>query len=627
MCGIAGIFDFAGGQIDRAELEAMRLALNHRGPDGSECVALGHAGLVHTRLSILDLSPAAHQPMWDTDRRVCLAYNGEIYNFQEIRQRLAQQGVRFRSTGDTEVLLMACLTYGVEKTLPLLNGMFAFALWDSRTGEVWLARDRTGIKPLYYTMRRGQLLFASEIRALLAIAGSPRADISVLLNLLHGGTPTVPYTPFAGVYGLRAGHYARLARGETELVQRPYHRLPEDIDPERYGEYARMSGDEVARHFSQLVQNSVDIHSISDAPVAALVSGGLDSALIASHAKRRCPGIVFYHADVVGRHSEVDAAGVVSRHLGAPLKVARMHAADYVRELVRTVYYHEMPSAYHPNDVPFQLVARMARADGIKVFLTGEGADELFVGYGEMAWRFLQDRLLNSPLARLPVMRKIAQRLSQSLTGHGSFMEHVSTRGISHDILHEAENAYSFITNGPERRAKARSLHYMHTHLNSLLMRNDRMGMMHSLESRIPFLENEILRFALNLPMKHLFPHRLHHLVKTNPLTRNKSVVRNAARDLLPPEIVYRKKQGFMVTPLEYIRPHPGFYRDGFLVSLLGHSEADLNHTLETLPAERQWNFFATEVFGRLFFMGEAIASLEEQVQTCAGTLQQNTAN
>lgn len=622
MCGIAGIYDFSDGRVDHARLEAMRLALQHRGPDGSESVVLGHAGLVHTRLSILDLSTAAHQPMWDKDRRGCVTYNGEIYNFRDIRRQLELEGVSFRSTGDTEVLLMACLTFGVRKTLPLLNGMFAFAFWDDRTGELWLGRDRTGIKPLYYTQNNGQFLFASEIRALLAVTDRPKIDIPILINLIYGGTSTKPYTPFAGIYGLRTGHYLRLTRGKPDTTPHPYHLLTDDIDAGAYQEYRRMSGKDIAGQFYGLLEKSVEIHSISDAPVAALVSGGVDSAVIASYARQLSDKITFYHADVVGAQSELEPANAVARHLGSPLRVVQMRQEDYVRELVRTIYYHETPSAYHPNDVPFQMVANLAHQDGIKVFLTGEGADELFYGYGEMAWRYLEDRLLSTRLARLPLLGKMTERLRESLylTGRTGFIEEISTRGLSHEIMKNAEEAYSFITDGVERRAKIFSLSYMSTHLNSLLMRNDRMGMMHSLESRIPFLENEIIRFALNLPMKHLFPYHLHEFLRGNPLSQNKAVVRAVAGRLLPKAISRRRKQGFPVTPLDYLKPCPGFYRDGFLAATFGYSEAELLRTLKILKPEQQWNFFATEVFGRLFFMGETIPQLEERVNASALT-------
>lgn len=619
MCGIAGVYNFSNGRADDAGLEAMRLALHHRGPDDSESVVLGHAGLVHTRLSILDLSAAAHQPMWDTERRACLAYNGEIYNFGEIRLGLERKGLGFRSTGDTEVLLLACLTYGVERTLPLLDGMFAFAFWDNRDGEMWLARDRTGIKPLYYTIRGDQLLFASEIRALLLNTATPRPDLPTLLNLLYGGTPTAPYTPFADIYGLQPGHYMRVARGKPQVVQRPYHSLTGDIDPQAYREYGRMSNAAVTRHFAALLEKSVEIHSISDAPVAVLVSGGVDSAVIAAQAKRLCPEITCYHADVVGNQSELEAAKTVAAHLGLSLKVAAMRPLDYVQQLARTVYYHETPSAYHPNDVPFQLVARLAQADGIKVFLTGEGADELFYGYGEMAWWFLKDRI-GTTVSGLPLINRIVRRFRGGLASGEStaFIEDLATRGLGRELNDAAENAYSFIADGAERRAKVSSLLSMYTHLHSLLMRNDRMGMMHSLESRIPFLENDLIRFALNLPMKHVFPYRLHQLLRGDVLSRNKAVVRAAARDLLPAKTVHRKKQGFPVTPLEYLKPCPAFYRDGFLASTLRCSQAELTRILRSLTPERQWNFFATEVFGRLFFLREKIQQVEERIKTCA---------
>lgn len=620
MCGIAGIFDFSRHFIDKDMLERMRGAIAHRGPDGAGTYVDNSIGLVHTRLSILDLSESAHQPMVDQQAGTCISYNGEIYNFQDLRKQLQAKGVEFRSTGDTEVLLKACIHFGVVDTLKQLDGMFAFAFWDGSRRELWLARDRTGIKPLYYSLRNGRLLFSSEIKALLPFLGTVKPDLPVLYEILNGGTSWEPYTLFSDVYALNPGHYLRLNMDEPVVEPKEYFSLFATVDEALFGEYEKASLAEMAAHFQNLMTDSVRIHSISDAPLATLASGGIDSSLISALTARFCPGIALYHADIVGEESEKHHAQAMADHLHCPLVTAPMTPAQYTDHLVDTTYFHEAPSAYHPNDVPFQLIARRAHEDGIKVLLTGEGADELFIGYGHASKQIVRNQLKHLVSERTPLLGKgvaILKKLSPPELFR-SITEPLAARGVVDQWHRRAEDAYAFVNDPVERAALVDAAGYMKAHLNSLLQRNDRMGMMHALESRIPFLENEIVRFAINLPLKFKHPATLFQLLGGNPLTRNKTVVRRAARGLVPETIVRRKKMGFPVTPDRYLRLETGFYKDGFLEQTLGIRHDGMRQLLEGLDSESQWNFFATELFGKLFFQGVGRDSLSDTIHSLA---------
>lgn len=617
MCGIAGAFDFAGAPIAPRLLDRLREQIAHRGPDGVGSMIDGNVGLAHTRLAILDLTDGASQPMWSADRRACLCFNGEIYNFRDIRSELEAKGSVFRSTGDTEVLLEACVRWGVRTTLDKLNGMFAFAYWDAVDNELWLARDRMGIKPLYYRCDGRQLVFASEIKALLAVsAAANEPDLASLWQLLDGGTTWEPYTLFQGVRALQPGHFVRLRRDAEGPEQQPYWSVFDNINEQRYRENERASFADVSEHFTDLMRHSIEIHAISDAPLAALASGGIDSSLICALAQDSCPGMSLYHAEVVGAQSEAAFARRVAEHVGSPLVVARMDGQDYVDQLVKTTWFHEAPSAYHPNDVPFQIVSRRASQDGIKVLLTGEGADELFIGYGHACKRILRQRLLGLFDLGGGVLRPLRKLIAPP--AEDRLADVLASRGEQQQWLSAANAAYGFVKDPVERSAMVGNALHLTAHLNSLLQRNDRMGMMHGIESRIPFLENAVVEFAINLPLRHKHPSSLLQFLRGHPMKRNKAVVREASRKYLPQDIVRRKKLGFPVDPEAYLKIDGGLFRGGFLEGALSMRHQELDGVVSALDGDKRWNLFATEIFGRLFFLGESVDSVAARLQPCA---------
>ncbi len=615
MCGIAGIYHYTARPVDADSLETLRTRILHRGPDDTGSYRVDPLGLVHSRLSIQDLSPAGHQPMIDAESQSCICYNGEIYNFQDLRADLLAEGVAFKSTGDTEVLLHACIRYGVEATLPRLNGMFAFAFWDACKRELWLARDRMGIKPLYYFEQDGSLVFASEIKALLPLKHEVEPDLPVLFELLNGGTACEPYTVFAGIRALNPGSYLRLGPGTNQANQREYFSIFDHVDPATYRDYSRASLTEMTQEFARIMDASVRIHSISDAPVATLISGGIDSSLVSALTRRYCEGISLYHADVVGDHSEEVFARQVADHLGLDFVTTELTSETYLRNLVETTYFHETPSAYHPNDVPFQLVSQRAHRDGIKVFLTGEGADELFIGYGGASKHILRHRL-RITAAGIPLVRSLASvigKLYPYAEGTG-VTGHLAARGFTAGWLQRARDAYAFVDSEIERIALIDSAVYQKVHLNSLLQRNDRMGMMHALESRIPVLENELHRFAMNLPARFKHPVGWRAILSGNPLTRNKIVVREAARPLVPANIIRRKKLGFPITPATYMHLDPGFFTDGFLAATLKLKQSELAEVFAAAGEDEKWNLFSIELFGRIYFLQADREDLGEQI-------------
>ncbi len=375
MCGIAGILPIGRGvgEADRRALRSALVRLGHRGPDDEGTFAAPEVLLGHRRLSILDLSPAGHQPMASPDGRYVLTFNGEIYNYLELRAELAAAGFAFHTGTDTEVLLAAFARWG-RGCLQRLRGMFAFALWDCRERTLFLARDRVGEKPLYWWRDGARVVFASELRALLELlADRPGLSPDAVDQFLHWQYVVEPATLLRGVHRLPAGHTLTVGPGAWDAAPEPYWRL------ERA---APLEGDPVDA-LGAALEDAVALTLRSDAPVGLALSGGLDSGVIAAIAARRREGIRAFTVGYPGARAfdERAQACELARLLGIP-----WHSA----ELSTDAFASFFPSLVAAQDEPIAdvaayghfAVARLAAEHGVKVLLTGIGGDELFYGYG-----------------------------------------------------------------------------------------------------------------------------------------------------------------------------------------------------------------------------------------------------
>ncbi|HKX17086.1 MAG TPA: asparagine synthase (glutamine-hydrolyzing), partial [bacterium] len=389
MCGICGVFGPhpAGPEALRTATIRMAAALSHRGPDdeGVWTEAAGRVSLGNRRLAIIDLSPAGHQPMADAAGQIVLTYNGEIYNFRELRSDLAASGYPFRGHSDTEVILALYLREGIEMCRKL-RGMFALALWDGRTRSLVLARDRLGIKPLYYTHVGGRWIFASEIRALRASGlVSARPDAAALAAFLRLGSVPGPTTAFAGVHELPPATV--LVADETGgVAQRRYWEIPA---PEAVAPDAGVTADELRARLADAVAR----HLISDVPLGVFLSGGVDSAAIvalmreAGHERVRTFSITFPDSEV---DEGPDAARLAVRY-ETEHTAGEVRGADVADDLDRVIAAMDQPTIDGLNTY---YVSRMTRASGTIVALSGLGGDELFGGYASfrqaprlLAWR------------------------------------------------------------------------------------------------------------------------------------------------------------------------------------------------------------------------------------------------
>ncbi len=564
MCGIAG-FVTVGAGLRYAELE-MRLSrmgatLRHRGPDDHGSWTDGRAGLAHARLSIIDLSPAGHQPMASADSSVWLTYNGEVYNFAKIRSELEALGYPFVSRSDTEVVVNGWHAWGAG-IFPRMRGMFALALWDRRSQQLILARDRLGEKPLYWGRTRTAFLFGSEIKALLAWPDMPRtADLRAIDHYLTLQYVPAPQTAFVGVRKLPAAHYlmieAHAGGGSADPEPVCYWQLPA---PHRT---SRARPEELQRELVERLEEAVRLRLLSEVPLGAFLSGGIDSSAVVAMMARAGGGRVktFSIGFAEPGYDETRYARIVARHFGTDHE-EHLVEPDAVAVLPRLVWHYGEPFA-DPSAVPTWYVAELARRR-VTVALTGDGGDECCLGYGRYrAMRYL-DRLDRLPrwgraaAAQLvalspPVMQRrfktsrIRSALSASQSqpaarylptiaffadadkdeGYGEAMREQD----AHAALDLIAPHFAMMPNLVAGANRADIASYLP---DDLMVKVDIAGMAHGLEARAPLLDHELVEWAATLP----------DAVKmTNGTT--KALFKKAMQPYLPREVLYRKKRGF----------------------------------------------------------------------------------
>jgi asparagine synthase (glutamine-hydrolysing) len=547
MCGIAGIHRFDGDSVDPRSLDAMAAVLTHRGPDESAVWSSRAVGLAHTRLAVIDLDNS-HQPMVSTDGRWVLVFNGEIFNYRELRARLSYP---FRTDGDTEVLLAGLVVRGIDFVTEL-RGQFAFVAHDRLTGVTHLVRDRLGILPLQYQLDGERLVFASETRAILAVADHPpTVDAAALESYLARRVAPAPQTLFQGIKKLLPGHRAEVtADGRLTLTR--YWTVP-PIDRDR-----AWTPTEAVQAVDDAVRDAVGAALVADVPVGCYLSGGVDSSLIAAVMKSITQGgsvHTFAAGFGHGRHDELPWARAVSEHLGTTHHEVHVRATDF-DELWSMLTWHRDAPVSQPADVAMFRLAQLAR-EQVTVVLSGEGGDELFAGYPKHRVTRAVQRvdLVPSRLRRAlvssiePRMGSRAARARVALRAAGTANEHERlemwfapfTPEERRTLLGGADSRRDPLAPLAGDDAVDRMLrHDLHSWLpDNLLERGDRMSMAASLELRPPLLDHRVVELAFQMPSS----------VKIRRGT-SKWVLKEVARRYLPGSVVDRRKVGFQV-PLE----------------------------------------------------------------------------
>jgi asparagine synthase (glutamine-hydrolysing) len=538
MCGIAGQYCFGGGKPDTELLSRMSRLLAHRGPDGEGTKIFGSAGLVHRRLAIIDLSEDAHQPMTSEDGTLWLVFNGEIYNYIELRKELAAKGHRFASASDTEVILHAYEEWGTD-CLRHFNGMWAFAIWDEKNQRLFCARDRFGIKPFYYTQVDGSFLFASEIKALLAHPGAGTRPDDAMLGayLAWGVLDHSDRTMFDGIFQLEPAHAMVVT---NEGPQAPLRYWDVKISPEIQSE---ISDTEAASRLLAPLRSAVSIHLRSDVPVGTCLSGGIDSStltvLINALIREEAP------ASVESRQKTFSAVFSdkrfdESRYIDEVIAMTGVDAAttepspDTLRDdLDRLVYMQDEPFGSLSIYAQY-CVMRIAQAR-VKVVLDGQGADELLAGY--LAYQAAYIRELVGRLHWLTACREILGSLRYHRHFFTDALRQLTVRNERRTLLNGTPPAIDRYA-GSLEAVLYREL--TATNLPALLHYEDRNSMAFSLESRVPYLDVRLVEYIASLPLAE----------KINGGV-TKAVLRQATKNLIPESVRCRTDKMGFVTPEE----------------------------------------------------------------------------
>jgi asparagine synthase (glutamine-hydrolysing) len=556
MCGIAGVLNLDGKPASPDVLKRMTDAIAHRGPDGEGAYADGNVGLGHRRLAIIDLSPGGHQPMATRDGRYVITYNGEIYNYRELRRELEGLGHAFASRSDTEVLLAAWTQWGL-KALDRFNGMFAFALWDKRDKTLTLVRDRYGVKPLYYIRAGNAFLFGSEIKAILAHgAYRTQVDKEALLEYFTFQNFFTDRTLFKDVKLLPAGCWMRITKDAAGLPA-----------PERYWDYHfrepehAASEAEYAEELERLFRQAVTRQLVSDVDVGAYLSGGMDSGSITAVAASAIPelrtftcGFDLHSASGLElAFDERDAAEHMSYLFKTEHYEMVLKAGDMERVMPRLARHIEEPRVgqSYPNFYVAQLASKF-----VKVALAGTAGDELFGGY---PWRYYRAVVNDNFEDYIGKYYEFWQRLIPNTAIRRLFspiwndVRNVWTRDIFRDVFQAHPEAPAT----PEDYVNHSLYFEAKTFLNGLLVVEDKLSMAHGLEVRVPFLDNDLVEFAMRLPVSMKLG-KLNEVVRLNEneigdksqvyYQRNKDgklLLRKAMSRFIPAAVTDAPKQGF----------------------------------------------------------------------------------
>jgi asparagine synthase (glutamine-hydrolysing) len=543
----------------------MNRQILHRGPDDDGFLADENVGLAMRRLSIIDVK-SGHQPLANETEDIWIVFNGEIYNHRELRAQLEAKGHRYRTHSDTETIVHLYEEYGRD-CVKHLRGMFAFAIWDRRKRSLFAARDRLGIKPFYYRWDGSLLLFGSEIKSILAHPGA-RAEFNraTLSEYLAFGYITGPESMYEGIHKLMPAHTLQVDETGRLHVERYWDlTVQTDSDPQPRDYYVQQ--------YRQLLEQAVSSHLMSEVPLGVFLSGGLDSSAVAALTTKIRGERIKTFAVGYGEesYSELPFARQVAEHIKSEHHEVRLSREQFFEALPRLIWHEDEPIVW-PSSVSLYFVARLAR-EQVTVVLTGEGSDETLAGYTRYPWTLLNARLDRAYRSLTPAMirRFVRQRLDSVPLGAGLHrrLEHTFLKRdadswpsfyfdnfysafsleeqnelLTPDAARDAGNPYTASMEAWERSSGDLIHRLLYTDINSylieLLMKQDQMSMAASVESRVPFLDHELVEFTARIPAKYEIQGMA-----------GKFVLKQAVEDLLPKSIVYRKKMGFP-TPWAY---------------------------------------------------------------------------
>jgi len=647
MCGIAGLYHLNRKAVPAYALKKMCDVMQHRGPDDEGYVFFHvrsepyknegywvdmaqdipeatsredwssafngngdfNLALGHRRLSIIDLTHTGHQPMSNRANGIWITFNGEIYNFKELRQQLKETGHQFFSQSDTEVIIHLYEEYGLD-AISHLNGIFAFALWDGRNNRLILARDRYGAKPLYYTLQNNLLAFASEIKALLEVEGiQARLNRCALIDYFTFQNTFGDLTLFEDIHLLEAGHFLVIEDNQ--------------ITKKKYWDFSFKEGTDEGESFythriKELFGQVVKRQLVSDVPVGSYLSGGLDSGSITAYASKIIPRLMTFTGgfDVATAVSienffdERDKAELISRVFGTEHYQMVIHAGDLEWALPHVIWH--MEDLRVGMSYPHYYLARLA-SKFVKVVLAGPGGDETLGGY---PWRYA---LIKDCKTCEEFERKSYQYWSRLIKDEDK-KDFFTPRTLQYLEDHTPLNSFQNVINNDQNSNFIKKALYFDakTFLHGILVVEDKLSMAHSLESRVPFLDNELVDFTTSIPSKYLINDSWIRPEANDITLAGKYIFRRAMEGFLPREIIENRKQGFsapdqswyMQRLVKYIRDNilsersmdRGYFRRQYIEKILNeHITGEKNHRLLI------WSLLSFEWWNRIFIDGEKI--------------------
>ncbi|MEO7458370.1 MAG: asparagine synthase (glutamine-hydrolyzing) [Gemmatimonadaceae bacterium] len=639
MCGICGIAlsSRSGAEVQRATVERMRDVMTHRGPDGAGMFVDGRIGLGHRRLSIVD-PEAGQQPMATDDGAIQIVYNGEVYNHPDIARRMEAEGHHYHTHCDTESVLKLYEQHGTACPT-FLRGMFAFAIWDAKRETLFIARDRFGVKPLYYAVTEdGSLYFGSEIKSIIASGAIPAEfDDASLPEYLSSHSTFGALTMYGGIRRLEAGHTLTWKDGVISIAR--YW----DLSFAHEGEDTR-SDEQIVREYSERFREAVRMRLMADVPLGAFLSGGIDSAAITAVMSQlidepvRTFSVAFAERDA----NELEYARLVATTFRTEHREVVVSPEEFWGALPQMIWQEDEPIA-HPSSIPLYFVSKLA-SQHVKVVLTGEGSDEVLGGYNRyrvtmynMRFGAAYERMMPSigrqfvrgAINALPAASRVRQKLGRTFLTLPAdiaslYMDNFAVFGRRRlDSILSAQARRTFAGVRPYATAERyfastdaktllNRLLYVDTktYLHELLMKQDQMSMAASIESRVPFLDHELVEFAARMPER----------MKVRGTT-TKYVLRKAMEGILPPAILTRSKMGFPVPVAAWLRGDYRFLLDTLVLSpralarglfderalralVASHVSGEANH------AERLWSLINLELWQRMAFDAEPLEEL-----------------
>ena len=568
MCGIAGIYNFDQSKIDPEITNSIKGSLEHRGPDFSKIEYIDNkVVLIHTRLAIIDLDQRSNQPMVSKDKRYSIVFNGEIYNFKEIRKTLEAKGVNFYTDGDTEVLLEGYIHFGSD-VLQLLRGQFSFAIYDSKEKSFFLARDRVGIKPLYFALNNNKFIFSSELKAIEKSNLFPfSADFdSYVAYLRHLAVPTYR-TGNKNISKLEPGQFLYLDKNKNISKYKYW-------DPFYIEEDESITEQEAISKVEELLIESVNYRKVSDVEVGLFLSGGLDSSLIgklmSKNTNSNVKGFnIDYEEHFEGYQGEVEEARFAAKNIGVNLVEDKIQYSDF-KKIIDNYSFYQDDLVGDEVGIPLYFLGKSSKKNGIKVVQVGEGADELFYGYDHWLRLMKLNRYIKpittSSSINIQFKNHRANMLSNILLNRTSFaggalgfnlpeIDDLLVNGITNDfeLINYVDNKWDdYFSNKNSKLSKWMTLIDLQIRLPELLlMRMDKLVMQSSIEARVPFLDHKLIEYILTIPEKIIFDKKT-----TKPL------LKHVANKHIPQKIYSRTKQGFRAPVGEWIKKDQEYFYD-----------------------------------------------------------------